>query len=382
MMFNGMYRERSKDKASWVLSPNGTVVYFMNELVTNQLQHVLTLDVSSTSTTPRSLANFSTMESFVSTGEFLMGDQCFQCTACSPGKYLSVLCTSRTDQVCLDCSSGSFSNTTNALQCTLCNAGSYSSTSGSSSCLACKTCSVNGYLVSPCPQSSPSDVSVCVCNSGFTGDGVTCVCPAGTYYSASSCLPCAVGTYSAGGASTACSACVNGGSTGVTYTGVGSSAYNCVYTCNTGYYGKAAYSPSIIVSQYESTTGTTTLYNFTLGQTFTLCSAITGFKFRPIIVSKLYTLVYGSNYNGNGIVKFNYTSCDWVFYPQAAPITIQGNGMILYNTETMLIFAYQSYHRISYIDPRQADPTPITLVGDPGATSGSLDSSVGGQWVV
>ena len=186
------------------------------------------------------------------------------------------------------------------------------------------------------------------------------------------CTPCATGTYSAGGALTACSQCANGGTTGVTYTGAGTNAYECDFTCNAGYYGKAAYSPSLIVSaDYDSGTGKVTLYNVTLAQKILLCSAVTGIPFRPLVTSSISTMVYGIRTLSSGLYSMNYTSCALTLYTQTTNERVYGNGMFLYQNETMLIFSDRWSNKIKYINPSQASPAVTVLAGS--GTAGSVD---------
>ena len=192
-----------------------------------------------------------------------MGNACVQCAVtCSTGSYVMTSCSGTTDSVCSICAAGSFSNTTNAANCTLCPLGSYTSSSGLSVCTACKTCSPNGYTVSPCPAGSTSDVSACACNAGYYGTGLTCTacktcsangylsatCPAGSTSDVSACTcnagylgngltcVCPSGYYSSG----SCLPCTNGNSYS-TYTGPGTTATNCPVTCNAGFYASGGF---------------------------------------------------------------------------------------------------------------------------------------------
>ena len=123
------------------------------------------------------------------------------CTSCERGRYQSVAGQS----VCTQCAIGKYSDTLAAVQistCLPCQAGSYASTTGMPACTLCSKGSF-GILAG---QSTSAVCNQCSPGSATGSDGMTqCkACDAGyvaTGTSASACLPCQDGYYSAAGAS-------------------------------------------------------------------------------------------------------------------------------------------------------------------------------------
>ena len=333
-------------------------------------------------------------------GYYGTGLSCTTCKTCSANGYLSTTCPQ---------------NSTSDVSACQCNAGYYGT---GLSCTACKTCSANGYLSATCPVGSTSDVSACACNAGYLGNGVTCVCPSG-YYSSGSCLPCtnagsygtytgpgtnatncpvtcnagaylsggffctpcAAGTYSAGGSATVCGACTNAIANSV-YTSNGTSSSDCQYACSVGTYEKAINNPSILVSgDYNDASGTVTLYNVTLTQKVALCSAAMGNSFRPRLASSTSTVVYGTTGGPGtrpavlvqGIWKVDYKTCARTVYTATTSVYIVGNGLALYQNETVLIYTDMQANKIKSLNPAQASSTSVVIAGS--GTAGSTDGN-------
>ena len=134
--------------------------------------------------------------------KFVSGN--IQCTTCEFGKFSFVAATS-----CVECSAGQYSGA-NSTTCTNCAAGTYAARTGVS---ACRECLPGAYAAG-------AGASACaLCPTGrfaeTPGASDCALCPAGSFSNkhggalASTCRPCAAGSYAAAGAS-ACSACAAG----------------------------------------------------------------------------------------------------------------------------------------------------------------------------
>ena len=197
----------------------------------------------------------------------------------------------------------------------------------------------------------------------YTGPGTNATncpitCSAGAYLSGGTCAPCAVGTYSAGGSATVCAACTNAIANSV-YTSNGTSSSDCQYACSVGTYGNAINSPSILVSgDYNSVSGTVTLYNVTLTQKVALCSAVMGNAFKPLLASSTSTVVYGTTGGTGtrpstmawGIWKVDYKTCALTIYTATTSMYIIGNGLALYQNEAVLIYADTAANKIKSLN--------------------------------
>ena len=139
------------------------------------------------------------------------------CAACAPGSYSNAGAT-----VCANCSAGTFMI---GLRCANCSGGFYSTT-GATSCSPCANLIGNATYLANQPGTNATNCPL-ACRAGFNyAPGLN------------ACSQCAVGQWSASG-STACSACTSL-PTNSTYAGVGTSALNCPFACNGGYYQSGA----------------------------------------------------------------------------------------------------------------------------------------------
>ena len=149
------------------------------------------------------------------------------CTACSPGKFATML-GAMSEFDCVLCNAGTYSANSSSTSCDSCPAGSYTAFTGSTALSSCALCDPGKYT-------SLTASSVCiVCDTGkfmsfsggiapgdcggacakgqyFSANKTCSYCSAGTYSSAGvGCLACATGTYSSGAGAITCSACLQG----------------------------------------------------------------------------------------------------------------------------------------------------------------------------
>ena len=243
--------------------------YSINSLVitSGQIYPIAGSGVASQTDGTGSAAGFLYPNFMVVVNETLSRSVCSSCTICPATQY--VICNASTS-ICATCALGSTTLLPGMSSCSLCPVGTYGiaggtcvpCASGSFSTLgstACTNCSAGTYL---------SGTQCANCTGGtYSGSGATsctpCVnlignatylanqpgtnatncplaCRAGFNYAPNmnACSPCSVGQWSAAG-STTCGACtllpIN-----ATYSGVGTSATACPFTCNSGYYQSGA----------------------------------------------------------------------------------------------------------------------------------------------
>lgn len=187
------------------------------------------------------------------------GQACVACVACAPGRFS--VCNS-TASTCPQCPVGSASPW--GVRCQSCATATYASAAGMSACTACLPGSVS-YGYTPCTNCSvglyaSSNVQCSTCANGtytstpgatvcsactglipnttWTGPGVNATscpfaCISGMALSGTVCVTCAIGTWSSQ-QTAQCLPCTSAPAN-ATYTGVGTSTFNCPYQCNTGF---------------------------------------------------------------------------------------------------------------------------------------------------
>ena len=174
-----------------------------------------------------------------SQGSYSASSSATTCTACSTGQYIDIAGSAG----CLPCPIGTFANASGSSTCTACSAGYSNSGLGASSCSACTA----GYAVS-----YSGAVSCSPCPDGTAANSNT---------AATACINCAVGYYSASGA-TSCSAC------GAGYYQSAAGQSSCV-GCDTGYFANT----TALSACYSCNAGTISVKSGAQGPTS--CSSCT-----------------------------------------------------------------------------------------------------------
>ena len=181
--------------------------YSVNSLIVPSGQTTLIAGSGSPSSTDGKgpAAGFLYPNFLVVVNESLTGTTCATCTVCPASQY--GVCNSTTS-LCLQCPLGKYSST-GALSCLPCPAGTFGASPG-----ACSSCPVGSY----------SSLASTACLN----------CSAGAFLSAGVCLNCSAGTYSAGG-TTFCSQCTNLVGNATYAPQPGTNATNCPIVCKAGF---------------------------------------------------------------------------------------------------------------------------------------------------